>query len=123
MKTCPTCGVEIMSGREDKKFCSPTCKSAYQYEVRKKEDSFYFEVDRALKTNRKILKKYNVKGYTTVRKLDLIEEGFNPNYFTHYWKNKEGKVYLFVYDHGFLEIHQKGISKLVLVEWQDYMRK
>ena len=122
MKECPVCKGEV-KGRRDKVFCSAVCKSTYHYEEKVENEAFYFEVDKQLKVNRKLLKKYNVEGYTTVRKSDLEKEGFNSHYFTHYWKNKEGKVYLFVYDHGFLEIEQKGVTKFVLGKWQEYMQK
>ncbi|WP_430907516.1 hypothetical protein [Maribacter sp. 2-571] len=121
-KTCPVCGT-IVKGRSDKKFCSKKCKSIEQYESRQKTEAFYLKVDRQLKTNRRILKKYNKSGYTIIRKSKLIEEGFNPKHFTHYWKNKRGDVYLFVYEFGFLKKSENGKDKYVLVTWEDYMAK
>lgn len=122
VKKCPVCNTEL-KGSIDKKFCSVQCKSASQYETRALKEKFYIEVDRQLKVNRKILKRHNKSGYTTLRKDTLISEGFNPHPFTHYWKNTQGQVYLFCYDIGFLELEQKGIKKYLLVEWQEYMRK
>ncbi len=121
-KSCPVCGT-IVKGRSDKKFCSKKCKSIEQYESRQKTEAFYLKDDRQLKVNRRILKKYNKSGYTVIRKSKLIEEGFNPKYFTHYWKNKKAKVYLFVYEYGFLKKDENGKDKYVLVTWQDYMIK
>lgn len=87
-------------------------------------NAFFKEVDKQLKTNRKILKKYNRGGFSTLRKEQLIEEGFDPNYFTHYWKNSKNQVYFFCYDYGFLVMDKtKGIEKYLLVEWQNYMKK
>lgn len=124
-RKCPVCEASV-KGREDKVFCSINCKSIYQYEKRKKYETFYFEVDRQLKTNRKLLKKYNRAGMTSLRREILDEEGFNPKFFTHYWKNKKGDVYLFCYDYGFLKINEvfNGVkkSKYLIVEYQDYMR-
>lgn len=119
-KTCPVCGA-VVKGRSDKKFCSKKCKSIDQYENRQKTEVFYLEVDRQLKLNRRILKKYNRSGYTVIRKSELIGEGFDPRYFTHYWKNKKGDVYLFVYEFGFLSKKENEKEKYVLVIWQDYM--
>ena len=85
--------------------------------------SFFLEVDRQLKLNRKILKAYNRSGYTTLAKRELLNEGFNPKFFTHYWKNTQGDVYLFVYDFGFLDLKKTGKEKYLIVEWQEYMRK
>lgn len=119
-KTCPVCDA-LIKGRSDKKFCSKKCKSIDQYVNREKTEGFYLKVDRQLRINRKLLKKYNRSGYTTIRKLGLIEEGFDPKFFTHYWKNKKREVYLFVYEYGFLSIQNNGKEKYVLVTWQDYM--
>ena len=121
MKTCPVCQKEVV-GRRDKVFCSPSCKSSFQYEQRLEQDAFYFEVDRQLKKNRSILRRYNQVGKTTLRKEVLLKEGFNPRFFTHYWKNKNGQVYLFCYEYGFLSLLEQGKDKYVLITWQDYMK-
>lgn len=121
-KECEVCQVEI-KGRPDQKYCSTKCKSAAQYERRLACDQFFFIVDKQLKTNRKLLKKYNQSGHTTLRKEVLLREGFNPKFFTHYWKNPKGQVYLFCYEFGFLEINKDGKDKYLLVEWQNYMNK
>jgi hypothetical protein len=72
--------------------------------------------------NRRILKNFNKAGKATVRKEVLIEQGFNPKHFTHYWKNKKGDIYLFCYEFGFLERVESNKSKFILVQWQEYMR-
>ena len=118
---CLECN-EHLSGRIDKKFCSPHCKSAYHYKKRDPgQFSYYEQIDKQLKFNRRILKMYNKAGKATVRKSVLLEEGFNPKYFTHYWKNRKGKVYLFCYEYGFLQLKEKNRFKYVLIKWQDYM--
>ncbi len=119
-RVCPVCGFPV-KGRSDKVFCSRKCKSIEQYENREKTEGFYLRVDKQLRMNRKVLKKYNKSGYTTIRKQELIEEGFNPKFFTHYWRNKKGEVYLFVYEYGFLSLMNNAKEKYVLVTWQDYM--
>lgn len=120
MNICPVCGDEL-KGRVDKKYCSPKCKNTASYDKRILNEQFFLEVDKQLKTNRKILKRFNKSGFTTLRKEKLLEEGFNPKFFTHYWKNAKGQVYLFCYDFGFLEIETEGKKKYLLVEWQKYM--
>lgn len=119
-KTCPVCGSKVR-GRTDKIFCSTKCRSINQYENRQETEAFYLKVDRQLKINRKILKKYNRSGLTTIRSSELIKEGFDPKFFTHFWKNKKGDVYLFVFEYGFLKKTDQGKEKYVLVTWQDYM--
>jgi hypothetical protein len=122
-KECLYCNKEL-KGRTDKKFCDAQCKSAYQYQRAKEQpERFYNKVDNQLKLNRKILKEFNKGGKVTVRAEILNELGFNPNFFTHYWKTKKGEVYLFVYEFGFMQIHEKNIEKYLLIKWQDYMVK
>ena len=95
MNYCLDCGAEL-EGRADKKFCSDHCKSSYHYERSKsKATSLFKTIDAQLKKNRRLLKLYNRAGKATVRKEVLIEKGFNPRYFTHYWKAGNGNVYLF----------------------------
>ncbi len=119
-KNCPVCGT-LLKGRSDKKFCSAKCKSIHQYEQRQETEAFYLKVERQLRINRKLLRRYNKSGFTTIRKSELITQGFEPKFFTHYWKNKKGEVYLFVYEYGFLSTRNNDKEKYVLVTWQDYM--
>ena len=119
-RNCPVCETKL-TGRTDKKFCSDKCKSIEHYVKRRKNEPLFFKIDRQLKINRKILKRYNVSGYTTIRKSQLLNEGFNPKFFTHYWKNAAGDVYLFVYEFGFLSLKKNGKDKYLLIKWQDYM--
>jgi len=121
--TCQYCQ-EPLSGRSDKKFCTPYCKSSFHYQKNKEqENSTYLKIDYQLKLNRRLLKKYNQSGKSIVRKQKLLAEGFNPNYFTNYWKNKRGEVYLFCYEFGFLECVENGKNKYVLVYWQRLCKK
>ena len=120
---CLNCSEQI-EGRIDKLFCTPYCESAYHYQKRKFAGKTMFKtIDDTLKRNRKLLSHYNTAGKAVIRKDDLLKAGFNPKYFTHYWKNASGDVYLFCYEYGFLERKEKGRSKYVLVHWQDYMSK
>ena len=63
----------------------------------------------------------NQSGKSTIRKEGPINADFNPKYFTHYWKNSKGEVYLFCYDYGYLSLQENDRSKYVLVKWQPYM--
>ena len=122
-RKCPECN-EIIIGRSDKVFCTPFCKSSYHYKKNLENDNnIFIRIDKILKQNRRILKSFNKSGKTTVRKDVLINDGFNPKYFTHYWKGQNDNVYLFCYEYGFMEQQEKGKSKYVLVTWQKYMEK
>ncbi len=121
MRKCINCN-EPVKGRSDKIFCTPYCKSSYHYQDSlDKEESLFKSIDKQLRLNRRLLKKYNKAGKAVVRKKALMSEGFNPKYFTHYWKNKKSEVYLFCYEYGFLEKKENDKLKYVLVQWQDYM--
>lgn len=123
VRKCLNCTDEF-EGRVDKKFCSVYCKSNYHYELKRElEDSFYLEVDRQLKVNRRLLKLFNRAGKSTVVADELINKGFNPGFFTHYWKNRKQDVYLFCYEFGFLRLVDSGKVKYVLVKWQRYMKR
>lgn len=122
MKSCPNCQEPII-GRSDKIFCDGYCKSSFHYKLKQGTEQSLFEtIDKQLKKNRQLLKLFNKAGKAIVRKEDLLVEGFNPKYFTHFWKNGQGDVYLFCYEFGFLAKEENGKKKYVLVTWQDYMR-
>lgn len=123
MSICKHCGKEI-EGRSDKQFCDQYCKSAYHYQKNKIETPpFYLRVQKQLHLNRKILKQYNKAGKSTVRVSKLHSDGFNPKFFTHYWKNHKGDAYLFVYEYGFRKISEHATAKYLLIQWQEYMEK
>jgi len=118
---CLSCG-ETIRGRKGKKYCDVYCKSSYQYQKKKnKAPDFYSKVDKQLKTNRKLLSEYNKAGKSTVRADILLNQGFDPKFFTHYWKNKKGDVYLFVYEFGFIKRQENTRDKYILIKWQSYM--
>ncbi len=120
-KLCLHCA-KVLEGRSDKKYCDVHCKSSYQYQKSITDaPRFYNKVDNQLKLNRKILKQYNKAGKATVRTSILKKEGFDSNFFTHFWKTSKNDVYLFVYEYGFLKKKEGNIEKYVLVKWQDYM--
>tara|TARA_X000000950_G_C13500975_1_gene491749 strand:+ start:170 stop:550 length:381 start_codon:yes stop_codon:yes gene_type:complete len=125
MKTfCLNCD-EALKGRAGKLFCNNYCKSNYHYVKNKPNpQSIFSKIDKQLKLNRRLLQKFNQAGKSTIRKEKMLQAGFNPSIFTHYWKNKKGQVYLFCYDVGFLELEENGKTKYVLVDYQEqYMGK
>ena len=111
-----------MTGRSDKKFCDLYCKSSFHYKKSLEEaPRFYNKVDNQLKLNRRILKNFNKAGKATLRATLILDLGFNPNFFTHYWKNTKGDVYLFIYEYGFLKRKEHNVEKYVLIKWQQFM--
>lgn len=121
-RTCPYCA-KLITGRPNKKFCNKYCRIAHHNTKRNKTENqdFYTIVLAQLKLNRKILSQFNKGGKAIVRKNILINQGFNPNYFTHYWKSKNNNIYFFVFEYGFLKTIENGKHKFVLIHWQAYM--
>jgi len=121
MQKCLACDKEL-KGRSDKKFCDSYCKSSYHYtQTKEGKKGLYSQIDRQLKHNRALLKSYNKSGKATVRANILLEQGFNPKFFTHYWKNNKNDVYLFVYEFGFIKRKEHNHDKYILIKWQQYM--
>ncbi len=121
MNKCLECSKEV-EGRSDKNFCSNICKSKYHYNNNKsKEGNVFREIDQQLKKNRSILKKYFINGDRILLKDELIALGFVPKYFTHYWKNESGEVYLFCFEFGFLSKTENGVAKYTLMKWKEGM--
>ena len=119
---CLYCGQSI-TGRCDKKYCDKHCKNAFHNDNnRLGESSFYYAVNRKLRNNRRLLKHYNRAGKATMRCEELHDKGFDSNFFTHYWKNNKGEVYLFVYEYGFIRRVENDREKYILIKWQEYMR-
>lgn len=119
-RKCPQCDKKI-EGRPNKKFCDEYCRTTFNYYRIKNNPSLFTKIHEQLMRNRKLLDYYNKGGTVTVRKELLTDKGFDPHYFTHYWKNNKGDVYLFCYEHGFLKKIDNGKEKYILILWQDYM--
>lgn len=120
-RKCLQCKMKI-EGRPNKKFCDEYCRTTFNYNRTKNKPSLFNKIHDQLMRNRKLLDYYNKGGTVTVRKELLTEKGFDPHYFTHYWKNTKGDVYLFCYEHGFLKKTANGKVKYILILWQDYMK-
>src|SRR5690554_1929992 len=101
MKKCLNCETLIV-GRSDKLFCDGYCKSSFHYKKKKeKEKSLFKTIDNQIKTNRRLLKLFNKAGKAVIRKEELIAEGFNPKYFTHFGKIKKETFICFVTNSDF----------------------
>jgi predicted nucleic acid-binding Zn ribbon protein len=95
MRKCIECG-SLITGRSDKLFCMPSCKSIYHYKKKKKKtQKMFVTIDKQLKQNRRLLRHFNHAGKSTIRKEKLLQAGFDPQFLTHYWKNSKGDVYLY----------------------------
>lgn len=102
-KKCQECGGKI-SGRVDKKFCSDPCRVAYNNRIRSDETNFMRNVNNTLRKNRRILMELNPSGKTRVAREQLSARGFDFSFFTSEYKTREGSVYHYCYEQGYLEI-------------------
>lgn len=103
VKLCTECGDKIV-GRKDKKFCSDDCRASYNNRIRSDETNYMRNVNNALRKNRRILLELNTTGKTRVSREQLSSRGFDFSYFTGEYKTKEGGVYHYCYEQGYLPI-------------------
>ncbi|MBD0332208.1 MAG: hypothetical protein ICV66_06095, partial [Chitinophagaceae bacterium] len=62
-------------------------------------------INNVLLKNRRILEKL-LHGENTTKKVKekLLEEGFNFKYITHTYTNKQGNIYFYCYEYGYLPL-------------------
>ena len=101
-RECLTCKKKI-SGNENKKFCSDTCKNVYHNSKRKQESGLTGKIISILKSNRKILEiLMDGKSVTNVKEQALLDNGFVFRYHTHNRVNQgDKKEYIFCFEYGY----------------------
>lgn len=102
-RSCPECGAKII-GRADKKFCSDSCRNAYNNALNKDRKNLVRTINNRLRKNYRILETLNRSGKTKVSKDHLIKTGFSFSYITGQYTTKSGSVYYYLYDQGYLEL-------------------
>ncbi len=104
-KNCIVCGDRIR-GRSDKKFCNDYCKNSFnnQQKANGKNGKLVRNINSSLIRNRKILATLVVKETAKATKEKLVSMGFQFKYYTHSFTNRAGKIYLYCYDFGYLDI-------------------
>lgn len=100
-RVCNECG-QVLRGRADKKFCDDACRSTYNNRLNSKSSAFMKHVNSVLRRNRSILQDFNPGGKASVSLNKLRKMGFNFDYYTSTFTNKEGKTYYFCYEQGYL---------------------
>lgn len=102
-KVCLECGSKI-TGRADKKFCSDQCRVSYNNKLNRDETAYMNNVTNILRKNRRVLMELNPTGKTRVNRDKLNDKGFDFNYYTSQYKTKDGSVYNFCYEQGYLPL-------------------
>jgi hypothetical protein len=112
-KLCLECGEKIQ-GRPDKKFCCDQCRTSYNNRLNGASNLNYVRnVTNVLKRNRRILMELNPTGKTRVMQEKLQAVGFNFNYFTSIYTTREGAMYKFCFDQGYLEMEKNSFLLVV----------
>lgn len=118
-KVCMECG-EAIQGRTDKKFCSDACRNLFHYRTNNAPINYVRNVVNTLKRNRRILSELNPGGKIKVHRDKLVERGYNFMYHTNIYRTKVGNVYVFCFEHGFLELSENWYA---LVRRDEYLER
>lgn len=118
-RLCKECGEPIF-GRSDKRFCSDACRNLYHYRTNNAPINYVRNVVNALKRNRRILGELNPHGKTKVHRDKLVERGYNFMYHTNTYRTKVGNVYVFCFEHGYLDL---GNNWFALVRRDEYLER
>ncbi len=114
--TCRQCG-ETLKGRRDKKFCDDQCRSQFNNVMYRENAALMRGIDRILKRNRKILEFFlRHHARRSVPLQSLTAAGLHPEFFTHTMPLKNGAVYRFCYEFGYMI--SKG-QQAVLIKKED----
>lgn len=117
-RLCLECGAPF-KGRVDKKFCSDTCRIAFNNRLNSDDTSYVRNVNNILRKNRRILISMNPTGKNKVSYNKLKARGFDFNHFTSTYKTREGSQYFYCYEHGYLPIEQDWYLLVIKKEFQN----
>jgi predicted nucleic acid-binding Zn ribbon protein len=112
VKYCLECGKPIGASREDKKYCSNECRTAYNNERRKQTTSIgpintlaeqreYKRIYEIILNNREILFWHSQYFGDEILLRDLIGKGFNLKYFTSVFTDENGFAHNCCFDYGY----------------------
>ena len=113
---CQECKVSF-HGRMDKKFCCDQCRSAYYNRLNSDSSNYVRNVNNTLRKNRRILDALNPGGKVKVTASRLKEEGFDFRFHTSTYNTRDGVVYYYCYEQGYLPIEK---NYFLLVVKQDF---
>jgi len=114
-RKCQECGTEIY-GRVDKKFCSDQCRNTYNNRTQAVQNKYIRKVNYILRKNRRIMEELisnTDKNVKRVKRNDLLDKGFNFDYYTNIYSTKTNKYYYFSYEYGY-NVLEDGYLAIVL---------
>lgn len=109
-KKCITCNAEL-TGREDKKFCDNYCRTSFHNRIQRFQNASTTKIVRILRKNRLILEYFYKSGKVSITENQLIDAGFNTDYFTQYFLGANGNKINYCFEYSYY----KKSSDLVVI--------
>lgn len=98
-KVCPQCQSPI-HGRADKKFCNDACRSAHNNIKYADYNSHVRKVNQRLRSNHRVLDELlTLQSETWVSEAQLLNAGFQFQFYTHVYLHPDGALFKMVYDY------------------------
>ena len=113
---CQECD-EPIKGRSDKKFCSDSCRNAFNNHFNRDSTNLMRRVNRTLRKNKMVLEKLNPNGKSKASKKVLLQKGFNFDYHTNTYTTKNGNTYYFCYEQGYLPLGNEMFALVIRKEY------
>ena len=109
-KKCPACGGEVR-GRADKKYCDEYCRNVFNNQQYCETHEYVRNINQNLRKNRKILERLllNHRFMARAPQYRLFSMGFRFQYFTHTYTNRNGQLYYFCYEYGYLLLDKERV--------------
>ncbi len=117
-RLCLECGEKI-NGRVDKKFCTDQCRNTYNNRSNQSVNTYVRNVNQKLRKNRRILDGMNPNGKSKTTKEKLLAKGFDFQFFTNTYQTKDGRIYYYCYDNGYLELDNDWYALVKKLDWMD----
>jgi len=113
---CQECG-DPFKGRSDKKFCSDSCRNAFNNHFNRDSTNLMRRVNRTLRKNRNILEGLNPNGKSKTSKKVLLQKGFDFGFHTNTYTTKNGNTYYFCYEQGYLPLEKELFALVIKKEY------
>jgi hypothetical protein len=108
-RNCQECGIPL-KGRRDQKFCADYCRNQFNNRIYAQKWAIQRQINRILLNNQRILAQLLFKEKKrNVLERELYNRGFNFEFHTHRKMTKNGQVYIFCYDYGYLRLNEQQL--------------
>ena len=107
---CLACGA-FVAGRTDKKFCDDSCRTSWHNRSRQEIRCIFRETDSILRLNRKILLgMVEPKKEIRLKKKELLDSGFRPDYLTRISSDSLGATIRYYYEFGLRKLSETEVE-------------